>query len=288
MKKNIRINLKLMLQRRFFWIAFAVMLALTIGLFVKHACSFLGQNIDNVTAASSAYYLNDSGEYGFPIVYFSLVVIMLPYANANLTDRKGNTNYIYQTRADRGTWYLSQLLVGMIGVFFVIAVPSFLNVILNGIAFNENGNQNLIHSQGMYIEAYFNSITGESAIRSGRGLLFRRLIYFHPQIYNVCYCLLFGASSAIISGFAYAVSLFVKKFTVLLYILPVTMIYVMEMLFWYICSHLDLSIDTAYKYYVCVSESKGYVYYGIFWAIMGLFLACGIGLSWLKGKMDEL
>lgn len=277
-----------MLQRRSFWIAFAVMLALAIGVFVKNAYSFLGRNIDNVTAASSAYYLNDSGEYAFPIVYISLVVIVLPYASANLADRKGNTNYLYQTRADRRTWYLSQLLVGMLGVFFVIAVPSIFNVILNGIAFHENGNQSLIHSQGMYIEAYFNSITGKAAIWSGRGLLFRRLIYFHPQMYNVCYCVLFGVSSAVISGFAYAVSLFVKKFTVLLYILPVTMIHVMWILFDYIFVRLNIPIWTSYKYYVCVSEFKGYVYYSIFWTILGLLLAWGLGLSWLKGKMDEL
>lgn len=288
MKKNIRINFKLMLQRRSFWIAFAVMLALAIGVFAKNAYSFRGQCVDNVTAASSAYYLNDSAEFAFPIVYISLVVIVLPYANANLIDRKGNASYLYQTRTDRKTWYLSQMLVGMIGVFFVIAVPSILNVILNGIAFNENGNQNLIHSQGMYIHDYFNSITGKAAIWSGRGLLFRRLIYFHPQMYNVCYCLLFGVSSAVISGFAYGISLFVKKFTVLLYILPVTMMHVIWILSDYILARMDIPIWTSYKYYVCVSEFKGYIYYGIFWTILGLLLAWGLGLSWLKGKMDEL
>ena len=286
MKRNIIANLKIMISRRSIWCVLWILLVLSTANVILNSYNQIGECIDNVSAASVNYIMNWSGKFVTIVVYLSLVLLAIPYANANILDRKRNSHYFILCRTEKKSWYFSQLIVTMFGTFIVFLLPLLFNIALNEIIYAENGNYTIINEQGQYLESYFMSITGADSW-SKRGLLFRKLVYFYPQIYNLLYALLFSFSLAVFAGFLYAISLYINKLSVIIYVLPLLAVLGAKT-FDAELYDKGIAITTDYLPYVYVSYCKPYANYYVFWTLCVVLLIWAVVLTIMKGKCDEL
>lgn len=285
MKTNIRI----MLQRRSFWFSFALMLAASIGSYLYSIIQYSGGNIDHAPDSASQYFLQ-LGLTSIPIViiYVSLFLIVLPYANSYVLDRKNNTHLLYLSK--ERNWYVKQLAVAMFGAFVILFIPAICNVIWNSITFYVNGNLNAIGMQGRYIDDFVGDITGDDDFHPTlrKAFYLRGLVYFYPNLYNAVYALLYAVSGAILAGFAYAVSLYLGKIKVMVYTVPFVLIYFLGSFDAFMFSKMKYYVCMEYTYYVSPYYMRLGCFYPAFWALHAVLLVLSIVLSYIKGKSDEL
>ena len=286
MKKNILVNFRIMISRPGTWCVLWILLGLSAASVILNSYFQIGECIDNVSAASVNYIMNWNGRFVTVISYLSLILLTIPYANINIIDRKTNANYFFFNRAEKKTWYVSQLIVVMIGTFVVFLIPLIFNIVLNRIIYAENGNYTIIYEQGQYLESYFMSITGEDSW-TGRGLLFRELVYFHPQIYNLLYAFLFSFSSAVFAGFIYAISLYLKKLSIIIYVLPILSVLGAKTFDAQLYENA-IPLTTNYLEYIYVSYCKPYANYYVFWTLCLILIMWAVALTIMRGKRDEL
>lgn len=287
------VNFRIMLRRRSFWFAFAAMTAISLWNYFLNVLSYRGQCIDNVPAASTLYYLNHLNRTldSVGIVYVALFFIMLPYACAHQFDCRENTGISYIIRTKRLYWYMSQAVVAATGAVAVLLIPSLLNILLNQITFVENGNFTGTTGQAQFLADYFESITGTDVFRATleNGAKLRRLIYFHPQLYNVAYAFLFAFVGGVFAYFAYALSLFMGQFKIFAYVIPFVFVLLLDSIgeIWmynympvYICPRIPQYVSAGFA-------NKLGCYYPIFFAFCGTLILVSTGLILVKGKHDE-
>lgn len=276
-----------MLQRKSFWFSFALMLASSFGSYLYYIQKYYGECVDNTPDNSSIYFLNGSNVSSI-IVYLSLFLIVIPYANAYVLDKKNNTQFMYLSRDHK--WYLKQLFVAILGAFIIIFIPAVFNIILNEITYHPNGNLDEVGMQGKYIDSFIDVITGDNILRGvlKKGYYLRRLAYFYPQLYNVVCALLYAVSGSILAGFSYSLSLYLGKIRILVYIVPFTLVFFFHSfetisynyLPYYICMDYPQYVSAIYHMYGC--------YYPTFWGLHIVLLGLAVFLAYQKGKDDEL
>lgn len=284
-----RVNVKIMLQRRSFWFAFAVMLLLSIGTYLWNVFTYKGKCIDQVPAASSLYYLDVYNRYAAMIVYVALFLIVIPYANACLVDRKERTELAFLTKMTRTRWYASQAASAALGAALILLIPSLLNILLNGITFAENGNYTATTGQCQYCTRYFQDIDGSNVMVEtlGKGILLRKLLYFSPQLYNMAYAFLFAFFGGMFALFSYTVSLFMGKLRIFVYIIPFAFVGLLEGLDGVCHSYSPAYVSTRLTEYVCTGFGKVGCSYLCFFCICVLLILISVYLVRRKGKKDE-
>lgn len=274
-----------MLQRKSFWISFAAMLAVSVGFYLSYLSP--GENIDNAPDCSVAYFLNGSN-LSVMIVYLSLFLVVLPYANAYVLDKKNNTQLLYQAKDRR--WYLEQLSTAALGAFLILFIPAVFNILLNGITFHANGNLTAAGIDGRYTLNFFDFITGRAIVANviREDYYLKKLVYFYPQLYNLAYAFLYAVSGSILAGFAYAVSLFLGKIRILVYIVPFAVVYFIQSFDVLTENMMRYCVRIVYPDYVNNGHKAVGLLYPAFWGVHLLLLAAAVFLTYRKGKDDEL
>lgn len=283
MKDYFWINFKIMLHRSGFWIVTSMILLYSAIHTLGYGIRFWGQNLDSI-ASSSATFVLFSDSKSMIFAYASLILAILPYANAYIIDDRKHSQNLYFSRSGKRYWYMSQALCTIVGTFLAFFIGTSFSIVLGVIMFIENGNYEVQSLMGRYMEVMFSYATGEAA-SIPRPIPLRGLFYFFPNLYNLFYAALFSLTNSIVAGFMYSLSLYMKKMSLLIYVIPVSVVLLVGR---FDTQMYYKGLSTQYPEYVTIFWNKSYYNYSVFFLFLFFMLVWTFVLSKMKEKQDAL
>jgi len=209
---SIKYNLDIMMRKKTFRFAFALMLVLCIALPFMYAIKYKGWSESMLPAAHTLYVGNAMGLAWKYIQLLFPFLVIFPYSMSFFDESKAGMNLYIQARSGRCRYYISQVITCSIGGFVLICIPFILNILLNSIIFSENANDYL-STYDSYTDNWSGCITGSTTYFPvlWKGFVMKGLYINHPQLHNVLFAILAAVVSGIMSMLAYAFSILVRK-----------------------------------------------------------------------------
>jgi hypothetical protein len=243
-KKNLEFQLRLMVNKLGFKIAFTAVLLLSLWNSLYYAFLCAGHDVFNVLASSDVFILHTAAKFNEQFQLYYIYILILPFSFSYLIDAKSKIYMLVQTRGGVKNYYLSKLTASFIGSFIVFFIPFIITILFNQIIFPADGT--LIDSiHNLY--AHTATITGDNIVvrTVSSGIPFKWLYIYYPQWYNVLYSFFFSCVAGVLGAFVFSISFFIKKFNVFL-VLPL-------FLLTYILNKIDIVIINRAKTYINVN-----------------------------------
>lgn len=198
--KALRMQCRLLFQRREFWICLSVMVGLALVMPILDSVQIYGAELRRLR---SAYYygLIFHGEKFDYFLFSAPLCICYAFADSFFTDRQQLVLCPVFARMSPKTYLLSKMTVVSASAFFVVFLPLVLNLMVNGILFPIEG---AVTYTGFM--AY-----DENYIAFLENILFPSLFLAHPYLYCLLFMGIAGVYYALIASLVYGISLFVKR-----------------------------------------------------------------------------
>lgn len=276
-RKYIKYNFHLMQKNKSFRFAFLLLLFISILTPLYYAFRYRGAYRYELPSADTLYIANGGGQCWSYLQLVFPFLIVLPYSFSFMRESKSGVLFYVQTRGDRKTYYYSQMIVCFLGTALVFLIPLCLNILLNSILFPVNGND-YISSYHRYDANWSNMIMGEGFYRPTlfRGIIFKGLAIYHPQLYNLLYAVWLSVSSGVMGMFAYGISIVFRRGAIALLIA--------NYLFFQVFFVLDRLSENGVLFPVYINMnltdylSDGLFHHGLVYPLYVLFILCEVGI----------
>lgn len=270
---TLKSRLSLCLRQSGFVLSMTLMMLFSIGTFIFNALQF--KNLDTSQIIGATNLLATSARSVF-IGYFEMLfpfIVIMPFCFNYMTDNNQNNIYIISVRGSKTSYYLSSWIVAFIGGFIIIFIPLLLNFLLNISTFPLNSlldDTNINTYSASHIEDYLSNY------------LFANLYVKNPIVHNLLFILIPSIFAGNVCVFVYAISFFIKRFKLLLF-LPFYWVH-------YVLSAMEskLNINVYYFKYITeleIVDRKSPVFFLILNLVM---LGSSIIILAWKIKSDEL
>lgn len=142
MGRSLCVQLKLMVNRLEFKIAFSIMLFIALASFALAACMEMLDEYTEVLDlrdANSYYLLNSCGQLWLAVKFLIPFLAVLPFATSYIGDRSSGYIGMYIGRVSYRNYLRSKLCACFIGGFILVFIPLIINLTLCNAAFVHNG-----------------------------------------------------------------------------------------------------------------------------------------------------
>ena len=208
----IRTQIKLMFSKFDFYIALLICTVMSIIYFIKAPHTPAGMVSHEYLYWGNGY---TSGFATFSTIYPFLIVI--PFATSFIDDLSRKTYLPMTLRGDKQKYILGKYIAVFIGNFLMIFVPFLLNLILCFALYDKNsvtpfGDRWLGNLDGVL---YGTNIVYDTPCKK---TLFADVFFDNPFFYHILYLLLFAFITGMLGVFVMAISMWMKKFKILLFV----------------------------------------------------------------------
>lgn len=204
MKNIIKTQRLVMLNKQGIKIAFSLMLAGQMLIYISHVLQF--QTVDRFLSVmpTAAFSLGIWGSYSSIITFLMPFLAVFPF----VVDTNVKETELYLARTSFREYYIAKAIVSFEGAFLITFLPLVLGIGLNAITFYDG-----INGVG---EAARYSLYEEELLMGGSGFPLVGLFISHPLLYEILWSLFCSVVCGIIAVFSLSCSLFIKKHQVLL------------------------------------------------------------------------
>lgn len=261
-----------MLNKRNFWIAMFLWLFYCIISYAYSLYLYRGWDVSSTLNAASLFIGNtDTAPFcKYFLIMFPFVVI-LPFSFSYFEDKATETHTFYTTRIGKKNYILSKAIVCFCGSFLIIFIPFLLNMLLNQITYFENENT---YDHVRFSAIYCKSFINDAPVNGSKMFLYP--LYIKYQIlYNIIYTFMISIFSGILGLFAFACSLKIKKYKILIFA-PVYALFLLTKL-----AGEPFSYYGELLYFVMVERSNG-LNVGLFF----LFCVCLMAFSLISLRLE--
>lgn len=215
-----------MVRKKNYWIAFYLILCYSFCTYILNLYNSMGH--DKSSIYSSANYF--AGNYNSPILTLFVlsfsIVIVLPFSFSYYDDAALQNLQLLQTRIGKKNYFISSAITSFIGSFQIIFIPFILNIILNFISFPQN-DVTIFGVNGSH--SFWLNLYGKEGVTN---LLFANLFLYNQDLYNIFITLILSSFAGILGVFAYAISLHIPKYKLLIFLPTYLLFFVTDHLSW--------------------------------------------------------
>lgn len=218
MIKKIYGQMKLMFSRTGFWLGFTCMMLLCLWNTGAYVYQNIHLDVSQVTRAPYAFILyTGSPAYGILSVSY-MFLLLLPFSFAYRKDARTSMMMNVMARTGIREYYVVNVITCFCGTFLMMFIPLVLEAALNEMLFVSDHFLNYDYNQMAEISGDNIMIDAVSKAYPFRGVYLR-----HPGFYNILYALFFSAGCGIMACLIYAISCYVKSYSIIL-LLPLFVI----------------------------------------------------------------
>ncbi len=272
MKKNFAFQLRCILEQKFVYVTFLILLALIMVHYFSGTESYNG--FDIVTMYNPTVFLSISGcvDGDTRILQLLPLLIVLPAAFSYVIDRNSKIQPVIFTRTTAGKYYLAKSMAVFLVTFLTFVLPFLIELGLYCIKYPVDAAG--ITNDGVFSDTYKIFVSGMMT-----PWLFALNVYVNA-IVNI---LVIGATCGIVAVFAMAVSTFVKKFWVIVF-LPIFILF-------YGLAKIGEVLETKYSmnyvdYFTLYSYGQRKFLY--FFLIMAVLLIISVVILCIESRKDWL
>ncbi len=272
---SIRMQMAVLSRKKGMIIMYLAMLALVVVNYGSNIINYYGKDLVAMYHPMKLTLLNDYGGYGFLLMQYFPILVVIPAAFSYMSDRDSREIVFIQLKVGRGNYYWGKYISVFLITFLVFTIPPLVEIVLNCIAFPLSATGDPSNSD-MYDVGYIESI----------GRYFLPLLWLrHPYAYTVLFTIIFGAVSGVLAGFALAIStLPFMRFKVYVFV-PVYLL--MDIIGRVGSLRTDITFSTSYFDYLRMlssSHKSGVAYFAL---MVGIVIVSVLLLRYKSGK-DEL
>jgi hypothetical protein len=256
-----------------FQVSFALMLAYVLLVYVYYTVATYGLDRSALFNPAVVTGLNSDSNYAWFFMTFYPFLVALPAGFAFTNDRRTGAMSTYISKVGRRRYYASKAISIFIVTFVAFFLPFLINMLLNMIAFPINGAAVLTGWEPM----------SETYIDYANQYLWPDLFFISPYLYYIAQLGFFAVFSGLVGVFIASMSLFVKKYNVML-LLPFYLILQFVVRIPQIFH--GIKMNTHYEFYLLAYDSvkKNIEFIGAF-----IFLIILVsGLAFLFNRRDVL
>lgn len=219
----LRMQLETMLRKKEFRFAFLVSLGVCLWAFCQ-VCTGFEQQWD-----ANMLFIGTGWTRGWSVYSVLLpFLVVMPFAASFMDDRQKHTYVTIVSRSSTVRYLASKYAATFLGNFVMVSVPFLVNLLLCNLFMQHNGETPfgpVIDAPGMYSD-YSNVLYGTNHLYASRhpGVLLASMREYSPVMHNIFFCIFTGVAAGILGIFLLSVSIWLKKYKILLFI-PV---YLME------------------------------------------------------------
>ena len=288
LRAELRAQLNIMFHKRGFQVSFTVMLLFVVYCFINnyHRLTterFINFDLEGMQAVHRSF-LNDSNQEHFQtFVFFFPFAAVLPFSFSLFVDRSTRINEIVIARCGKRKYYFSKLTAAFAGGFVIVFIPLIISTALTHI-FYSNSVINLFDPN------YSTLTAGDKPFLTMRDLILEILV-FSPLLGELFAALLLSVYAGACAVLALALSFFIKRFAVMIFV-PV---FLLTKLFELGQSMIKADYGYTYfnidpmKYVVISSDNPIYGRpYWIFALEITAMLGLSVGIMIFASKRDTL
>lgn len=251
---------RLTLNRRIFWCAFTVMLVLCMTNTLVWAYACRGVDVSQQPAAANTFILRTDSPLHYILVLGVIFLMLLPYAFSYRRDARLHVDQLLIVKMGKRVYYLAHMITCFLSTFVVLFVPLAVENLINSLLFKNP----FAHD---YTYTAMATITGDSVgidtVRSA--VPFLRLYMDFPLKYNMLYAFFFAAFCSLLTVFVFSLSLYIKKYDIML-MLPVFLITLLQ-------ERVDILIESSGIRYFNVSMMD-YITVDAYFGQSALYIIC--------------
>ncbi len=238
--KELRTQINLMFHKRGFQVSFTVMLLFVVYSFINNYHRFTTDSIFNYDLegmqAVHRSFLNESNQQHFQtFVFFFPFVAVLPFSFSLFVDRSTRINEIVISRCGKKKYYFSKLTAAFVGGFVIILIPLMISSALTHIFFSNS----VIN---IFDPNYSTLTAGDKPFLTMRDLMLEILV-FSPILGELFAAFLLSVYAGTCAVLALALSFFIKRFAVLIFVPVFLLTKLFEL------GQSMIKVDYGYTYY---------------------------------------
>lgn len=261
----LRYNWNLMWKRKSFLFVFWGLMIVSIAMPFVYVLTHWGAYSYMLPSADTLFMGNGDSDTWMYIKQLYPFFIVLPFGFSYIDEKNAGVDMYIQTRGERRTYYISQLITCFLGTAFVFLIPFLMNVILNGIMFPITGNS-YIATTYAYDTNWVNAIVGYGQ-KTTNGWILKSLAIAHPQWYNVFYVFILSIASGVMGMLVYAISVLVKRNRLVVLIINYLLFKVLEVFSKLVGTGDDGRYNFDFVDYLCNGyfvEGRNYLFFILF------------------------
>lgn len=265
----------LLFRKKEFVFTFLLMLTLVLSNYFDNVFTYMGKDIvfEIMHPMTMTFFSGNSMLFYTFIGFYGLIVIM-PACFSLFSDKTANQLIFIESRVGKKNYYFGKFVAVFLVTFVAFAVPAFIEIVLNSVAFSASSSYTITGSS-VYDMLYIDFVNS---------IFWADLYVLNPYIYAVLSAVIFALASAVFACFTLMISTFsFVKFKIFL-LLPS---YVLLILISYIKSLIDLSFSSYYADYLAMFNGSVKNYFVFFIAILVIFVV-SFAIYAFKAREDTL
>lgn len=205
MKKNVSMQIKLMLSQKSLHYTLIVLSLFSCVAFLVNCISNFGRPITDVPNAYF-FFIGSSLSEGFYYIFSIIlpIICVIPFADSYFRDRNKNTLPIIILRSSPVKYYFSKGIAIFISGFIIVFISLALNFLLNFIAFPVSKGCDFTMFPTYYSDFYIKGYWSDN-------ILLKNLFVGYPYLYNLLFLFIISIVGGVYSIIVYNLSYFTKK-----------------------------------------------------------------------------
>lgn len=277
MRRCIKSELFILLNRTQFKFIFAVSLSLSLLSFLINVITYYGQYTADVKSFRDICLFSSNNPISSILIMALPILSVAAFCDIFIDDKKNNRLSIIFQKCKRSEYYYSSFIISALSPVFTIFIPILTNLLLCVVAFPGFSAAELTGRASN--QAYLYSAESEYMTI----LLFKKLFILHPFIYSFLFVLFMTLYSCAGAALTYSLSYFIKNRGMI--IVPFFVLNLMTN----VCSSAifeRFKISVSVSDYILSEVATEGVNYGVFFAIIIIMLVFAIALS--KKNLSKL
>lgn len=201
-----------------FWVCSFLLLSYVMVTFMYYCLSFWGKDAASTLDASEMYAFNGNAPFWQIFVYVVPLLCCLNCGCQNAETIKNGTHIYVYFKVSSKEYVKSMAYANLLLTFIQFEVASLISMVLNRIAFYDTG-------------VFFEGVKGASSYwRNIKGEYSYHCVDFHmahPWLYEIVFSIFFSCFCMIITYFLFAVSLYIKKNGLWIFVIAALLSYVL-------------------------------------------------------------
>lgn len=199
----------LMVHSKNFWFSFWCMFLYSCITYLYQISARQNVNTSDMLQGSSLFVGWGRSHFSKYFVILLPFILTVTFSFSYFEENAFHVRLYSIFKAGKTRYYFAKLVTGFTGNFLIIVIPYFINIFLNYITFAENGNT----VYGNKIDSiYYRNLT------PGTHMPFLEVYMKHEILYIVMYTLYLGCLAGVFGVFSCAVSGFIKKNKILIFV----------------------------------------------------------------------
>lgn len=220
-KNTVKSQLFMMVRKYSFWCSFGIMMLYTLYVFFFFLAAYYKHDVIAVYSGESFYAGRLDSTLRWQGMFLNLLplIITITFSFTFFEEKKSGVIQYLFVRVGPTCYYVSKMIVAFIANFIIVVVPYLWSLLLNRIMYPDT---TLTIDGDSVTTMYYNFLL------KGNKIPFSVFFIKHTFLYLVLFTIWLGILIGLLGVFSYAVSLYIKRYKVFIFLPLIVLYYVMN------------------------------------------------------------